>query len=221
MRILVAEDEVDLNRLLCRALERAGYSVDACFNGEEVMTYLLGAEYDCLLMDVMMPRMDGYEVVRRVRDGGNGVPIILLTARDGVQDRVHGLDIGADDYLVKPFDMDELLARIRAATRKYGAQKTSILTLEDLTMDTRTHSVVRAGREVRLSAKEYAILQYMMQNQGIVLSKEQIENHAWSYDYQGGSNVVAVYMTYLRKKVDGEAERKLLHTIRGHGWVLR
>lgn len=221
MRILVAEDEVDLNRLLCRALERAGYSVDACFNGEEVMTYLLGAEYDCLLMDVMMPRMDGYEVVRRVRDGGNGVPIILLTARDGVQDRVHGLDIGADDYLVKPFDMDELLARIRAATRKYGAQKTSILTLEDLTMDTRTHSVVRAGREVRLSAKEYAILQYMMQNQGIVLSKEQIENHAWSYDYQGGSNVVAVYMTYLRKKIDGEAERKLLHTIRGHGWVLR
>ena len=221
MRILVAEDEVDLNRLLCRALERAGYSVDACFNGEEVMTYLLGAEYDCLLLDVMMPRMDGYEVVRRVRDGGNGVPIILLTARDGVQDRVHGLDIGADDYLVKPFDMDELLARIRAATRKYGAQKTSILTLEDLTMDTRTHSVVRAGREVRLSAKEYAILQYMMQNQGIVLSKEQIENHAWSYDYQGGSNVVAVYMTYLRKKVDGEAERKLLHTIRGHGWVLR
>ena len=221
MRILVAEDEVDLNRLLCRALERAGYSVDACFNGEEVMTYLLGAEYDCLLMDVMMPRMDGYEVVRRVRDGGNGVPIILLTARDGVQDRVHGLDIGADDYLVKPFDMDELLARIRAATRKYGAQKTSILTLEDLTMDTRTHSVVRAGREVHLSAKEYAILQYMMQNQGIVLSKEQIENHAWSYDYQGGSNVVAVYMTYLRKKIDGEAERKLLHTIRGHGWVLR
>ena len=212
---------MDLNRLLCRALERAGYSVDACFNGEEVMTYLLGAEYDCLLMDVMMPRMDGYEVVRRVRDGGNGVPIILLTARDGVQDRVHGLDIGADDYLVKPFDMDELLARIRAATRKYGAQKTSILTLEDLTMDTRTHSVVRAGREVRLSAKEYAILQYMMQNQGIVLSKEQIENHAWSYDYQGGSNVVAVYMTYLRKKIDGEAERKLLHTIRGHGWVLR
>ena len=221
MRILVAEDEVDLNRLLCRALERAGYSVDACFNGEEVMTYLLGAEYDCLLLDVMMPRMDGYEVVRRVRDGGNGVPIILLTARDGVQDRVHGLDIGADDYLVKPFDMDELLARIRAATRKYGAQKTSILTLEDLTMDTRTHSVVRAGREVRLSAKEYAILQYMMQNQGIVLSKEQIENHAWSYDYQGGSNVVAVYMTYLRKKIDGKAERKLLHTIRGHGWVLR
>lgn len=221
MRLLIAEDEKDLNRLLCRTMKRAGYSVDACFNGEEVLVCLAGAEYDCLLLDVMMPKMDGYEVVRHIRNEGNTVPIIMLTARDALADRVQGLDLGADDYLVKPFEIDELLARIRAATRKYGAQKTSVLTLEDLTLDTKNHIVTRGGREIQLSAKEYSILRYMMQNQGAVLSKEQIENHVWSYDYQGESNVVAVYMTYLRKKIDGDALRKLIHTVRGHGWVLR
>lgn len=221
MRILVAEDECDLNRLICRTLERAGYSVDACFDGEAALDYLLGAEYDCLLLDIMMPKKDGREVLREVRAQGSAVPVIFLTARDSVQDRIEGLDLGADDYLVKPFDFDELLARIRAATRKYGTQKTSVLTLADLTVDTGSHTVTRGGKEIRLSAKEYAILQYMMQHKGTVISRARLEDHIWNYDYTGGSNVVDVYITYLRKKIDNGFDKKLLHTVRGAGWILK
>lgn len=221
MRILVAEDERDLNRLLCRTLERAGYSVDACFDGEAALDCLLGAEYDCLLLDIMMPKVDGHAVLRAVRDRGSAVPVIFLTARDSVHDRIEGLDLGADDYLVKPFDLDELLARIRAATRKYGTQKTSVLTLADLVVDTARHTVTRGGQDIRLSAKEYAILQYLMQRQGAVVSRAQLENHVWNYDYAGGSNVVDVYITYLRRKIDSGFDKKLLHTVRGAGWVLR
>ncbi len=221
MRILVAEDERDLNRLICRTLERAGYSVDACFDGEAALDYLLGAEYDCLLLDIMMPKKDGREVLREVRAQGSAVPVIFLTARDSVQDRIEGLDLGADDYLVKPFDFDELLARIRAATRKYGTQKTSVLTLADLTVDTGSHTVTRGGKEIRLSAKEYAILQYMMQHKGTVISRARLEDHIWNYDYTGGANVVDVYITYLRKKIDNGFDKKLLHTVRGAGWILK
>lgn len=221
MRILVAEDERDLNRLICRTLERAGYSVDACFDGEAALDCLLGAEYDCLLLDIMMPKADGHTVLRAVREKGNAVPVIFLTARDSVQDRIEGLDLGADDYLVKPFDFDELLARIRAATRKYGTQKTSVLTLADLTMDTVSHTVTRGGKVIHLSAKEYAILQYLMQHQGTVISRTRLEDHIWNYDYAGGSNVVDVYITYLRKKIDGGFDKKLLHTVRGAGWILK
>ena len=221
MRILVAEDERDLNRLICRTLERAGYSVDACFDGEAALDYLLGAEYDCLLLDIMMPKKDGRDVLRAVRAQGSAVPVIFLTARDSVQDRIEGLDLGADDYLVKPFDFDELLARIRAATRKYGTQKTSVLTLADLTVDTGSHAVTRGDKEIRLSAKEYAILQYMMQHKGTVISRARLEDHIWNYDYAGGSNVVDVYITYLRKKIDNGFDKKLLHTVRGAGWILK
>ena len=132
MRILVAEDEKDLNRLVCKTLERAGYGVDACYDGEEALDYAAGAAYDCILLDIMMPKLDGHAVLRALRNKGSVTPVIFLTARDSVQDRITGLDLGADDYLVKPFDLDELLARIRAATRKYSAQKTSVLTLGDL-----------------------------------------------------------------------------------------
>ncbi len=221
MRILVAENERDMNALVCRTLKRAGYSVDACFDGSEALDYLVGAEYDCLLLDVMMPKLDGHALVQTIRAEGNAVPVIFLTARDSIQDRIAGLDVGADDYLVKPFDFDELLARIRAVTRKYGTKKTSVLTLADLTVDTSGHTVTRGGTAIKLSAKEYAVLEYLMRYQGMVVSRTQLENHVWNYDYEGGSNVVDVYITYLRKKLDGGFDKKLLHTVRGAGWVMR
>lgn len=221
MRILVAEDEQDLNRLIVQALERAGYSVDTCYDGADALDYAAGADYDCILLDIMMPKADGRTVLRTLRSRGCAVPVIFLTALDSIQDRIDGLDLGADDYLVKPFDMAELLARIRAATRKYGGQKTTVLTAADLTLDTVSHAVTRAGQAINLSAKEYAILEYLLRNKGAVLSRAQLENHIWNYDYAGGSNVVDVYIAYLRKKVDNPFDKKLIHTVRGAGWVLR
>ena len=221
MRILVAEDEQDLNRLICRTLERAGYGVDACGDGEAALAYLDGADYDCIVLDIMMPKLDGRQVLQSLRSRGAAVPVILLTALDSVQDRVSGLDLGADDYLVKPFDLDELLARIRAVTRKYGVQKTSVCTLADLAVDTASRTVTRAGRNIRLSAKEYAILEYLIRNQGIVISRARLEDHIWNYDYAGGSNGVDVYLANLRKKIDSGFDQKLIHTVRGAGWVLR
>ena len=220
-QILVAEDEQDLNRLMVQALERAGYSVDSCYDGADALDYAAGADYDCILLDIMMPKADGRTVLRTLRSRGCAVPVIFLTALDSVQDRIDGLDLGADDYLVKPFDMAELLARIRAATRKYGGQKTTVLTAGDLSLDTVTHGVTRAGQTINLSAKEYAILEYLLRNKGAVLSRAQLENHIWNYDYAGGSNVVDVYIAYLRKKVDAPFDKKLIHTVRGAGWVLR
>ena len=221
MRILIAEDEQDLCRLIVQTLTRAGYSVDACLDGEQAMDCLRCATYDCVLLDVMMARRDGHAVLREMRASGDRTPVIFLTARDSIQDRISGLDMGADDYLVKPFDFDELLARIRAATRKYGGEKSGVLTLANLTLDTAAHTVTRGGKAIKLSAKEYAILEYLMHHKETVISREQLENHIWNYDYAGGSNVVDVYMTYLRRKIDHDFDKKLLHTIRGAGWVLR
>lgn len=221
MRILVAEDERDLNRLICQALERAGYGVDACFDGQEALDCLGGAQYDCVVLDIMMPKKDGRQVLQSLRDSGSAAPVIFLTALDSVQDRIDGLDLGADDYLVKPFDLNELLARIRAVTRKYGTQKTSVLTVGDLSVDTVSRTVTRAGTPIALSAKEYAILEYMIRHKGAVLSRQQLEDHIWNYDYAGGSNVVDVYIAYLRKKIDASFDKKLIHTIRGAGWTLR
>lgn len=221
MRILVSEDEHDLNKIICNNLQRAGYTVDSCYNGEDALNYTMNAEYDCILLDVMMPKLDGYEVVKRLREQGKISPVIFLTAKDTIQDRIKGLDIGADDYIIKPFDFDELLARIRAATRKYGSNKTSVYTLSDLSVDTKTHMVKRADKEIKLSAKEYSILEYLIMHKETIVSRVQLENHIWNYDYEGASNVVDVYITYLRKKIDGDFEQKLIHTIRGTGWILK
>lgn len=221
MRILLSEDEKDLNRLICNTLIRAGYSVDFCYNGEDALDYIANADYDCILLDIMMPKLDGHEVLKRLRQQNKNFPVIFLTAKDTIQDRITGLDLGADDYLVKPFDFDELLARIRAATRKYGTQKTSIYNLADLSVDTATHVVKRGNQEIKLSAKEYAILEYLIMHKETVVTRNQLENHIWNYDYVGGSNVVDVYITYLRRKIDNNFENKLLHTIRGTGWILK
>ena len=221
MRILIAEDERDLNRLIAKTLEKEGYGVDACFDGKEALYYLEHTDYDAAVLDIMMPGMDGLSVLKAIRRNGQDLPVMFLTAKDSISDRVTGLDSGADDYLVKPFDFDELLARIRAATRKYGVQKTSVLTIADLTADTGSRTVMRGGKEIRLSAKEYAILEYLLRHKGTVISRARLEDHIWNYDYAGGSNVVDVYMTYLRKKVDSGFDKKLIHTIRGAGWIMK
>lgn len=221
MRILVAEDERDLNRLIVKTLEKEGYSVDACFDGEEALYYLENTEYDAAVLDIMMPKKDGLAVLKSLRRSNRAVPVLLLTARDSVADRVNGLDSGADDYLIKPFDFDELLARIRAVTRKHSPHTSSVITIADLTLDTRSRAVTRAGSTIDLSAKEYSVLEYLCMNPGIVLSREKIEAHIWNYDYAGGSNVVDVYISYLRKKIDGGHPKKLIHTVWGSGWMIK
>ena len=220
MRILLAEDEVDLNRILTRKLSEEGYSVDSCLNGAEALEYLEAAEYDGAVLDVMMPRIDGFSLIGLMRERGIGTPVLFLTARDSVEDRVRGLDNGASDYLVKPFSMEELLARVRALTRKSSGAQSSLLTVGDLRLDLATHEVSRGGREIHLSAKEFALLAYLMHNQGRVLSREQIEDHIWDFSYEGGTNVVDVYIRYLRRKIDEGFEPKLIQTVRGYGYRL-
>ena len=221
MRILLAEDERDLNRILTKRLTEEGYGVDSCLDGAEALDYLRAADYDGAILDVMMPKMDGFAVLARLREEGIAAPVLFLTARDTVEDRVHGLDLGASDYLVKPFSMEELLARVRALLRQGSGASSSVLTVGDLRMDLAAHTVSRGGRPIVLSAREFSLLAYFMHNPNIVLSREKIEDHVWNFEYEGGTNVVDVYVRYLRRKIDEGEERKLLHTVRGSGYVLR
>lgn len=221
MRILFAEDERDLNDIITKKLTAQGYSVDSVYDGEEAIDILSYTDYDAVILDIMMPKADGFAVLRALRGAGKNTPVLFLTARDSVQDRVAGLDSGANDYLVKPFSVEELLARIRAMTRTAFGVSDSLLSVGDLTMDTAAKVVKRGGKEIPLSAKEYALLEYLMHNAGIVLSREKIENHIWNFDYEGGTNVVDVYIRYLRKKIDEGYDKKLIHTVRGRGYVLR
>ena len=177
--------------------------------------------YDAAVLDIMMPKVDGLTVLRTLRARGSALPVLLLTARDAVADRVDGLDAGADDYLIKPFAMDELLVRLRVLTRKKGSGSTNVYTLADLTVDTAARTAKRGGRTLELSAREYALLEYLIRSKGVVLSRQQIEDNLWSLDYAGGTNVVDVYISYLRKKLELPGEQKLLHTVRGMGWVLK
>ena len=221
MRILVAEDECDLNRIITQKLTADGYSVDSCFDGEEAIDILSYTTFDAVILDIMMPKADGFEVLRTLRSGGKTTPVLFLTAKDAVSDRVKGLDSGANDYLVKPFSFEELSARLRAMTRTSFGFTENILSVSDLTLDCSTHEVKRGGKEISLSAKEYTLLQYLMYNQGRVLSREMIEDHVWNFDYEGGTNVVDVYISYLRKKIDDGHGSKLIHTVRGRGFVLK
>lgn len=221
MRILIAEDQKDLNRIITKRLSAEGYSVDSCFDGEEALSYIEMAEYDGIILDIMMPKRDGLSVLHSLRKKGIGTPVLFLTARDTVEDRVLGLDSGADDYLVKPFAFDELIARIRAMTRKSAGNSSNIFSVADLVMDTASHTVTRGGREIALSAKEFSLLEYLLRNKGHVLSRTMIENNLWNFDYSGGTNAVDVYIRYLRKKVDDGFEPKLIHTVRGCGYVLK
>lgn len=221
MRILVAEDERDLNDLLCRNLKQAHYSVDAVYNGEDALYYVQHAEYDALILDIMMPKLDGISVLTQLRKQQNMIPVLLLTARDSIEDRVKGLDAGADDYLVKPFALEELLARLRVMLRKPIVSKTNTLQVANLIIYQDTRQVFRNEKEILLSSKEYALLYYMMQNKGIILSRETLEQHIGNFDYTASSNVIDVYIRYLRKKIDEPFDTKLIHTVRGHGYVLK
>ncbi len=222
MRILVAEDEEDLNLIISRKLKDEGYAVDSCFDGEEAIDCLDAAEYDGLVLDIMMPLADGFEVLSHLRKSGKNTPVLFLTAKDSISDRVKGLDSGANDYLVKPFSFEELCARIRAMTRLNQKNvQSSLLTLEDLTVDLATQEVKRGDKTVELSAKEYALLIYLMKNAGTVISREKIEDHIWNFEYEGGTNVVDVYISYLRRKIDDGNDVKLIHTIRGRGYVMK
>ena len=221
MRILVAEDEQDMNHILCKRLRAEGHAVDGVFDGAAALDYLESADYDAAVLDVMMPKMDGFAVVKYLREQGSTVPVLLLTARDAVADRVRGLDSGANDYLVKPFAFDELLARIRVLLREKSGAPTNLFTLGDLTLDCDKALVTRGGTLISLSAKEFALLEYLIRNAGIVLSREKIENHVWNYDFDGGTNLVDVYIRYLRRKIDDPFDKKLIQTVRGRGYVLR
>ena len=221
MRILIAEDQKDLNRIITKRLSAEGYYVDSCFDGEEALSYIEMAEYDGIILDIMMPKRDGLSVLHSLRKKGIGTPVLFLTARDAVEDRVLGLDSGADDYLVKPFAFDELIARIRAMTRKSAGNSSNIFSVADLVMDTASHTVTRGGKEIALSAKEFSLLEYLLRNKGHVLSRTMIENNLWNFDYSGGTNAIDVYIRYLRKKVDDGFEPKLIHTVRGCGYVLK
>ena len=219
--VLIVEDEKNIVDIIRFNLQRTGYDTLEAYDGEAGLAMAREKKPDLILLDVMMPVMSGHEVVSRMRAEGSAVPVLFLTALDGVDDRVKGLDLGADDYLIKPFAFPELLARLRAITRKYAETKSTLLRVGGLVLDTASHRVSRDGRELSLSAKEFAVLEFMMRNSGVVLSRERIENNVWSYGYEGGSNVVDVYISYLRKKIDDGFEKKLLHTVWGSGWMLK
>lgn len=221
MRILVADDERDLNKVISKRLSGEGYSVDSCYDGAEAQAFLESGVFDAAILDIMMPIRSGLEVLKSIRQKSIATPVLLLTAKDAVQDIVRGLDAGADDYMVKPFSFDELLARLRVMTRKAAGLRQNLLTAEDLVLDLGNRTATRAGKSIRLSAKEFEILEYLMRNQGVVLTRKQIEDHAWSFDYTGGTNVVDVYIRYLRKKIDEDHAVKLIQTVRGIGYTIR
>lgn len=221
MRLLIAEDEKHLNQILARHLRDSGYTVDACFDGQEALDYLAVTDYDGVILDIMMPRLDGLQVLSEMRSRGMETPVLFLTARDSISDRVEGLDLGADDYLTKPFAFEELLARIRVLVRKKSGNKTNIYTLADLTVDTKQREVKRGNVQISLSSREFAILEYMIMNKNVVLTRDNLERHVWSYDYEGSSNMIDVYIRYLRKKIDEGYEPRLIHTVRGAGYVLK
>ena len=219
MRIFVVEDQPEMNALLVKQLKAAGYSVDSCLTGTDALDYMAGGEYDAVVLDIMLPGVDGLEVLRRRRAAGDKTPVLLLTARDGIEDRVRGLDSGADDYLVKPFALQELLARLRVLIRRRADQVSDVITVGDLQVDCIARRASRGGQGIALSAKEFAVLEYLARNAGVVLSRERISQGVWNYDYEGGSNVVDVYIRYLRKKIDEGREPKLIHTVRGVGYL--
>lgn len=221
MRLLLIEDDYRLSQSLKTSLVETGYAVDVAYDGIEGEAFASAMTYDVIILDIMLPKKDGIAVCRTLRQRDVQVPILLLTARDAVEDRVQGLDSGADDYLVKPFALYELLARLRALLRRTSSQKRSVLSLGDLTLDPATRQVERGGEPIRVNAKEFALLEYFMRHPNQVLTREMIENHIWNYDFISNSNVVDVYIRRLRRRIDDPFPIKLLETVYGVGYRLR
>lgn len=220
MKMLIVEDEKDLCDLLKKRLQK-DYTIDVCPDGESARDYLDTYTYDIVLLDIMLPKIDGITLLKWLRKKKNTTPVLLLTAKSSVEERVEGLDAGADDYLVKPFAFEELQARLRVLLRRNAAADPSdTLIYEDLVMDTKKKKVSRGGKEISLTTKEYKLLQYMMRNPGHVLSRDQLEQRCWDSNFEGGSNIIDVYIRYLRKKVDSGYEKKLIRTVYGKGYCL-
>lgn len=221
MRILLVEDESDLRRVLKKRLQKEKYVIDDCGNGLDAEDYINLTDYDAIILDGMLPGRDGLDILKNMRKKGNYTPVLMLTARDSIEDRVKGLDYGADDYLVKPFSFEELLARLRAIMRRKPVYISNDLVADDLKMDTNAKTVTRGGTVIELSSKEYMLLEYMLQNKNMVLSRARIQERVWGYDFEGGSNIVDVYIRYLRRKIDYGQPKKLIQTVRGAGYVIR
>ncbi len=221
MRLLIAEDEKNLNKTISERLTRGGYTVDSCYDGEDALYYIENTQYDGIILDVMMPKINGFEVLRIIREKNVLTPVLMLTAKDADEDIITGLDAGANDYLTKPFSFAVLCARIRAMLRVKENVASAVLELADLSVDTTKRIVKRGDTKIELSSKEYSILEYMMRNKGIIVSKEKIEENIWNYEYEGTSDVVKVYIHHLRKKIDNNFEKKLLHTIKNVGYVIK
>jgi heavy metal response regulator len=221
MRILVVEDEKKVASFIQRGLEAEHYTVDVAYDGETGLARAIEGHHDLLILDLMLPGRDGAAVLRELRTRRLGVPILLLTARATVTDKVHGLDLGADDYLTKPFEFAELLARVRALLRRGATAPSPRLALADLALDPATREVTRGGRRIDLTAREFALLEFFLRNPGRVLSRALIAQHVWGVSFDTFTNVIDVYVNYLRKKIDADFEPKLLHTVRGAGYVLK
>jgi len=221
MRILVIEDEVKIAQFIKRGLKEEGYAVDVANDGEQGHFLLSSNEYDAIILDLMLPKIDGLTLCRTLRKEGNQTPIIMLTAKDTVKDKVKGLDSGADDYLPKPFAFEELLARVRVVLRKKDSRVQTQLKVDDLNLDLLTHKVTREDREIDLTVKEYALLEYLMRNAGNIVTRTMISEHVWDINFDTFTNVIDVYINYLRNKIDSGFTDKMIHTVRGKGYLLK
>jgi len=221
MKILVVEDEKDLNRVITKHLKKNNYSVDSCFDGEQALDYVLYGEYDLIITDIMMPKIDGYGFIKQLRNDKNSTPVIMLTAKDSLDDKILGLDSGADDYIVKPFEFDELLARIRVLMRRNYGFATNIIQVDDVVLDISKKQVTRSGESIVLTGKEYEVLEYLFKNKTGIISREQILNHVWDYDYEGASNIIDVIVKNIRKKLDVGSKKPIIHTKRGLGYFVK
>jgi two-component system copper resistance phosphate regulon response regulator CusR len=221
LRLLVIEDEKKVARFIKKGLEEEGYAVDLASDGEEGLARVLDQVHDLIILDIALPKIDGLQVLKKLRERKVPTPVLLLTVRATIEDKVLGLDSGADDYLTKPFAFQELLARIRALLRRKAEVGPPLLQVEDLVLDPARHLVTRRGERIDLTSKEFALLEYLLRNAGRVLTRAMISEHVWNYDFDTETNVIDVYVNYLRRKIDSRGEKKLIHTVRGSGYVLK